>query len=215
MIVILPMRKGSKRLKNKNIKKINKKPLYKITINKLLKIKEIKKIIVTTDYNFKFSSKKIVVHKRPKHLTSNCNINKAIKDVIDNFKSEHYIQLHVTSPLLKSSTIRRAILYYKKNYIKYDTLISVTPLKKRFWTDQIKPLNHKLSDAPTTQNLKYIYEENSGFYIFSSKSFLRYNRRIGGRIKLFKISNLESFDIDTQDEFDIIKKILESENSKN
>ena len=52
-------------------------------------------------------------------------------------------------------------------------------------------------------------------YIFSSKSFLRYNRRIGGRIKLFKISNLESFDIDTQDEFDIIKKILESENSKN
>ena len=70
MIVILPIRRGSKRVKNKNIRKINKQPLYKITINKLLKIKEIDKIIITTDYNFRFSNIKIIILYRPNHLRS-------------------------------------------------------------------------------------------------------------------------------------------------
>ena len=30
-----------------------------------------------------------------------------------------------------------------------------------------KPYNHKLSEAPTTQTLKELFEENSGFHIFS------------------------------------------------
>ena len=76
-------------------------------------------------------------------------------------------------------------------------------------------MNHKLSDAPTTQNLKYIYEENSGFYIFSASSFIKNKSRIGKKIKLYKISNLEAFDIDTIDEFKLIKKIIESEKNKN
>ena len=209
MIVILPIRRGSKRVKNKNIRKINKQPLYKITINKLLKIKEIDKIIITTDYNFHFSNNKIIIHKRPKHLRSNCNINNVIKDVLQKFKSKYFMQMHVTSPLLEAKTIRKAILFYKKNHKKYDTLFSVTAIKKRFWTNKIKPLNHKIDAAPTTQNLEYIFEENSGFYIFSMKSFLKNKNRIGKKIKLFKISNLEAFDIDTEDEFNLIKKIAE------
>lgn len=215
MIVILPIRKGSKRIKNKNIKTINNQPLYKITINKLLKISEIKKIIITTDYNFKFSEKKIIVHKRPKHLRSNCNINKVIHDVIKNYQFEHYLQMHVTSPLLSSKTIKNAIKFYKLNHLRYDTLFSVTALRKRFWNDKLRPMNHKLSDAPTTQNLKYIYEENSGFYIFSKSSFIKNKSRIGKKIKLYKISNLEAFDIDTIEEFKLIKKIIESEKNKN
>lgn len=215
MIVILPIRKGSKRIKNKNIKIINNQPLYRITINKLLKISEIKKIIITTDYNFKFSNKKIIVHKRPNHLRSNCNINKVIHDVIKNYKFDHYLQMHVTSPLLSPKTIKNAIKFYKLNHSRFDTLFSVTALRKRFWNDKSRPMNHKLNDAPTTQNLKYIYEENSGFYIFSTSSFIKNKNRIGKKIKLFKISNLEAFDIDTIDEFNLIKKIIESEKNKN
>ena len=50
-IAIIPARKNSKRIKNKNIKLINNKPLIYIVIKILQKSKLFKKIIVSTDSN--------------------------------------------------------------------------------------------------------------------------------------------------------------------
>ena len=48
-VALLPMKKNSNRIKNKNFKIINGKPLYEWILNKLLKTKEIEKIIINTD----------------------------------------------------------------------------------------------------------------------------------------------------------------------
>ncbi len=96
-------------------------------------------------------------------------MNFVIKDVLNKFKEDEFIQLHATSPLLKRSTIEKAIQFYKKN--KFDSLFSVTRIQKRFWDSKSKPYNHKVSSSPTTQSLKILFEENSGFYIFNRKTF--------------------------------------------
>ena len=49
MIALIPARKGSKRLKDKNIKKILGKPLIVHTIEQAKKAKNISRIIVSTD----------------------------------------------------------------------------------------------------------------------------------------------------------------------
>ena len=49
MICIIPARKNSKGLKNKNIKKLNGIPLIKYTVNLAKKSKQIKKIYISTD----------------------------------------------------------------------------------------------------------------------------------------------------------------------
>ena len=49
MIAYIPARKGSKRIKNKNILKIGKQPLIEIVVRKLNKLNFIKKIFVSTD----------------------------------------------------------------------------------------------------------------------------------------------------------------------
>ena len=65
MIAILPIRKNSKRLINKNIKKINNKPLYQYILDTLIKSRKIKKIIISTDYNLKIKkNKKINIYSR-------------------------------------------------------------------------------------------------------------------------------------------------------
>ena len=51
MIAYIPARKGSKRIKNKNILKIGKRPLIEIVVRKLNKLSFIKKIFVSTDCN--------------------------------------------------------------------------------------------------------------------------------------------------------------------
>ena len=48
-LAIIPIRSGSKRLKDKNIKNYNKKPLVFNTISTALKSKLFKKIVVSSD----------------------------------------------------------------------------------------------------------------------------------------------------------------------
>ena len=72
MFAIIPARSGSKRIKNKNIKIFNKKPMIYWVIKKLKKNQAIKKIVVTSD-NVKILklAKKYgadILIKRPKKL---------------------------------------------------------------------------------------------------------------------------------------------------
>jgi CMP-N-acetylneuraminic acid synthetase len=48
-LAIIPCRKNSKRIKNKNLKKINDKSLVEITLNQAQKVKQIESIIISTD----------------------------------------------------------------------------------------------------------------------------------------------------------------------
>ena len=50
ILSIIPIRAGSKRLKNKNLLKLNGKPLVNHILDKLVSIQEITKIIISTDY---------------------------------------------------------------------------------------------------------------------------------------------------------------------
>lgn len=211
IIAILPLRKGSQRIKNKNFKKLNKKPLCYWIIKNLKKSKKIKKVIISTDYAFsKFKGlvdDKIILHARPKKLSNNCSMNLVIKDVLEKFNFDNFIQVHATSPNLNYRTLDKAINFYFKNYRKYDSIFSVTPIKKRLWSKNLMPINHNPSENPTTQNLKTILEENSAFYIFTRKSFYLSDNRIGIKPKAFPLSLEESFDIDTKEEFKLLEKI--------
>ena len=206
---ILPMRAGSKRIKNKNIRLINKKLLYEYILNTLIKSKYINKIIINSDIQKKFFRKiknsKVIYLERKKSLRGNCNMNDVISETIKNCDDEFYIQTHATNPLLNYKTIDNAISFYIKNKNKYDSIFSVTKIQKRLWNLNQKPINHKINDEPTTQNLIKIFEENSCFYIFSKKSFLKKNNRIGVKPKMFEISKFESLDIDEEIDINIAK----------
>jgi len=206
---ILPMRAGSKRIKNKNIRLINKKLLYEYILNTLIKSKYINKIIINSDIQKKFFKKiknsKVIYLERKKSLRGNCNMNDVILETIKNSNDEFYIQTHATNPLLNYKTIDNAISFYMKNKNKYDSIFSVTKIQKRLWNLNQKPINHKINDEPTTQNLIKIFEENSCFYIFSKKSFFKKNNRIGVKPKMFEISKFESLDIDEEIDINIAK----------
>ena len=63
LIAFIPARKGSKSIKNKNLKLINKKSLVEITIDQAIKSKIFKRVILSSD------SKKILeIGKKKKKL---------------------------------------------------------------------------------------------------------------------------------------------------
>lgn len=209
---LLPMRKGSQRIKDKNIRLINGKPLYEYIVATLLTVKRIDKIILNTDIptviqKYKDQQKFIVI-KREKRLKENCNINLVIENTLQGVEGEHFLQTHATNPLIRGETIYAAIKTYFNNLGGHDSLFSVTRLQKRFWDKKGRALNHNLCDPPTTQDVEPYFEENSGLYIFSRSSFMKNKNRIGVKPYLFETSFMESIDVDAPEELNLVKRLL-------
>lgn len=209
----LPIKLTSERVYNKNFRLIAGKPLFFYILNTLTNINLIDEIVidfddkqVVTEVQKYFKNIKFI--KRNKNLLDPYeSLNNLIFSNISNFKNEYIIQTHVTNPLLKGETIQTALL----SFLEVDQpMFSVSKFKSRFYNHNLKPLNHSLEKLLPTQKLKPLYEENSNFYIFSKKQFLEKKNRINEKSKIFEISKLESFDIDDEEDFEIVTKLLES-----
>jgi len=208
------MKGNSERVPNKNLKNFSGKPLYHKTLDVLLKSKYIDSVIINTDCS-KIESdlnsnyfNKTIIHKRPESIIGNyVSMNKIIEYDLSKLNSDIYIQTHSTNPLLLTKTIDSALekfLTFKK---KYDSIFSVSRTQKRFYDQNSLPLNHD-PNMLVTQHLKPIFEENSCFYIFSKKSFLSSNSRIGSRPFMYEIDKVQSIDIDENKDFIIAEAVF-------
>jgi len=186
ILAIIPARKGSKRLPNKNIMKINNKTLVEYAIESALDSKYIDDIVVSTDYNeikpiinkYRDSCCRIFYHRRPKHLRDNdISTQDVVDDVIHHYKNNYagYVVLQPTSPLRTSNDIDKGIEIYLSN--NYNSVISVveTSLGK--------------------------YKNNGAVFVFKDKMFP--NEKY-----LYTMSNDKSVDIDTQEDFNIAKELM-------
>lgn len=194
---IILARSGSKRIKNKNIKKFKNKPLINWTIDTAIKSNKFCNIIVSSD-SFKIleiaklASKKVLTLKRPKNLsvdTSSSEISAlhALKWYEKKFSKIDYIVLfQVTSPFRKNSTVKKII-----------------NLSNKYPEDQIVTISSQVDKKPN--GVLYLTPKNKLFTTknFSNSNFIPY---------LIKTKK-EMLDIDTPDDFKIAKKIIKK--SKN
>ena len=65
------------------------------------------------------------------------------------------------------------------------------------WQDGA-PINFDPDHFPRTQDLKPIYMETSGAFVFPKWVFEKYNRRVGVKPCLVEVEPIESSDIDTE-----------------
>ena len=126
IVAIIPIKSQSKRLKNKNFKKINGKPLYKYLLDKLKftnfdeiyvdsDSKEIEKYCKLKKFNF--------IKRLPKLALDNANGNDLLNFHSKIIKADIYFQLFITAPLLKIKTINNCIEKLKNNN-KYDSILT-------------------------------------------------------------------------------------------
>ena len=217
LVAILPMKANSERVKGKNFKLLNGKPLYKWVLDTLLSLKEINLIIINTDAyelikEFPFKSNKILIRERREELCGDfVSMNKIIKDDISNIDSKIYLMTHTTNPLLSKSTIQNAIRTYREKLLtsKCDSLFSVNVHQTRFYKKDGTPINHDSKNLIRTQDLEKWYEENSNLYLFTKESFLNNNNRIGSNPILYETPKHESLDIDDQNDWDFAEKLLD------
>ena len=202
---IVPIKRNSQRLRNKNFLKIDGTPLFLKIFNTLVKIKEINNIYCYTSDEriMKSLPRKIKYLKRPKYLDkNNVKANELFRYGIERIESEIIIICHATSQFISSSSITKGIKSLKTG--KFRSSLSVKPINKYSWY-KMKPLNYNPKNMKRTQNLDPIYSETGGFYAFFKNDYLKSNTRINKKIKFIEVSERESIDIDTRDDLEVAR----------
>lgn len=217
-IVFLPCRKGSQRVENKNTRDFAgiKGGLLAIKLQQLLDAKLVDKIILSSndeqvlEIGTSFDNRKITVIKRPDFLcSSSTSTDDLINYVPELVKCGTIIWTHVTSPFITGELYDKMIRKYYENINNFDSLMSVTALKKFIW-DKLSPINYDrtVEKWPRTQTLEPLFEINSGAFIADISIYQQKKDRIGENIFLYELSERESYDIDWQDDFDMAEIIF-------
>lgn len=204
---LLFMKHRSERVPGKNMRLLQGRPLFHWIVDTLSRCRYIKEIIINTDSEEIATSATehfaVTIHMRPEyllHISSN-EANQIMAYDLTRTAGEYFLQTHSTNPLLTAATMEQAVEDYFQGQSFHDSLFSVTPLRKRFYWADGRPVNHDPHQMIKTQDLPVIYEENSCLYLFSRTSFSRTNGRIGERPRLFPINPLEALDIDEEEDF--------------
>ncbi len=210
-LAIIPARKNSKSLKNKNIKKFKNKPLIYWTIKSALASKYISDVFVSTDckkianISIKYGAQ--VPFLRPKKLADdNTSTIKVLQHVLTILRDYDYlILLQPTSPLRSTKDIDDAIVkLLKKNAT---SLVSVTKVREHpslMYTIKKNDTLHKISKSPLSrrQDFTELFLLNGAIYIVKINHFLKYKKLIDLKTTPYIMPFERSFDID--DELDLM-----------
>ena len=210
---VIPVRKNSERLKNKNFLKFYKsKSLLEIKIQQLKKINYIDKIVVSSDSQIaaKIAKKNgVIFHQREKFFASSkCSGSDFFQNLAKSIECDYLGYFPCTSPIIKKNTYEHFLKDFLKNRKSFDSFNSATVLKKFLWKGK-KTINYKISKAPNSQNLPdNFYTITFGLNIIARKKMIKYKNIVGKRPKFFLVSKIESSDIDDSVDFNMIKSIF-------
>ena len=221
VLAIIPARKNSKRLPNKNILPLCGKPMIMWTIEAALKSKYIDRVVVSSDCpKILEIGRKLEVStvKRPAYLaTDTASSIEAIKHCIESIKDvyDYIILLQPTSPLRKSFHIDSAFkMLIKKDA---DAIISVVETEHSpEWSNKI-PQNGSMigfiKDSiinKRSQDLEKYYKLNGAIFICQRNKLLKQNSFfIDENVFCYIMEKEFSLDIDTIFDFKLAQFFMQ------
>lgn len=208
IVAVMPLKLVNERLPGKNTLMLGDKPLFHYELNNLLQIDRINEIYVycsTTDIE-SMLPKKIMFLKRPEYLDlPTSNFTQIFEQFVKKIDADIYIYAHATAPFITVNAMQKCLDAVESD--KYDSAFCATKIQDFLWQDNL-PLNFEADNIPRSQDLKPIYRETSGIYVFRKDVFEQYHRRIGKKPYIYETSYKEAIDINTIDDFKLAEALL-------
>lgn len=213
IVAFIPVRGGSKSIKNKNIMLIAGKPLVYWTVLACVKSKFVEKVFVSTDSEeiknvvdgFGFENVE-VIERSEKTASDEASSESALVEFCEKYNFEKVIFLQATSPLTKAEDIDGAI--EKMSDKGSDSLVSVVRRYQFLWNIDGKPMNYDPQNRPRRQEWEGYFVENGAFYISSRKNILDSKCRVSGEISFWEMSQETLFEVDESQDWQIIEKFI-------
>ena len=217
IIALIPAKKNSQDLKNKNFKKLNNFSLFELAILAAKKSKFINKIYLSSDSNEILNRGKkydINLIKRKKSLSTNsATANSLILDFInhnlkDDNKNYLIVYLQPTSPFRSNFHIDQAMRKLIKKKLR--SVLSVNENKNFFKSfkknkDILNPFFNDKYVTNNRQNLKKIYSPNGAIYIFYASDFIKNKKLSFVKSGYYLMNRIDSIDIDDKEDYELAK----------
>ena len=232
ILALILARGGSVRIPNKNIAKLNGKPLIAYTIEAAKKSKYINRIIVSTDdRDISLMSQKLGVEviKRPEIISMSSSTEyEAISHAVNELNGQNYVpdiivKLFPTSPFRTVESIDNAInILLQDNML--DSVRSVRLCKEhpyKMWMMKgqrlktiIPQCRTRLVEAYTRsyQDLPRIYVNNASIDVIRIENITKKKSVLGKEIAPFVMSEEESFDINTPLDLELAEYLIKKVN---
>lgn len=130
---------------------------------------------------------------------------------VEGYRPDAVVLLQATSPFRAPDTIANAVRMFEER--EADSLFTAVPTTPLMWRNAAEPqplydyLNRpRRQDIPSEDNL---YRENGSIFITKTTLLKRTGNRLGGKMVLYPLENLEAFDIDSDDDFAMAERLVE------
>tara|TARA_B100001123_G_C15230333_1_gene994898 strand:- start:735 stop:1454 length:720 start_codon:yes stop_codon:yes gene_type:complete len=225
---IIAARSGSKGVKNKNIKPLNKKPLIAYTIKSAIKSGVFEKIFVLTD-SIKYAkmAKKYgaeIPFIRPKKISRDLSTDNELYEFIFKFLNKKKIKppdffahLSPTVPIRSNNVIRKGVEYFYKKKRLFQGMRSVSEMSQtayrnlRIIDGKLCSITKKDFDLNKLNQPRQLYPKtyiaNGLIDIISTKSFLKNKTTHGKKVLPFVVNQLY-VDIDHKRDFEYAKFLM-------
>lgn len=214
--LIIPAKGTSKRLKNKNLYKMNGKTLVRMTCEKVLQCNNVHNVYLDTESDSiildvqDLFSQGLHLIRRPKELANNeIGANEMMIYGLHSIEeTDIIVQTFATSPMITSMTIDRCIEVFI-NSPEHDSFFSVIKLQEYFWDQNTKPINFNIKNLPNSFELEKIYMETHGIYGIYVNSLIKLKTRVGAKPLLIEIPKIEALDVNDIEDLELVKAIYE------
>lgn len=216
-LAIIPARKGSKRIKNKNIINFLGKPLISYSIKTAFSSKIFDNVIVSTDCkNIRKISEKfnasVPFLRKKKYSGDFISIKKVLKNAIFELETqnvEYHCLFYATAPMILKKDLISAFAKLKRNK-DANGIISVSkygsnPMRSLYINNKYLKFRYPNYKNKNSNRLKDIYFDTGGFFIVRTKNFLKSEDGFWKKMMSFPIPNYRSLDINDLDDFNLAK----------
>ena len=208
IIAIMPIKLHNERCPGKNLRLLGDKPLLQHELNnlKLTGLCDSINVYCSDEAVIPFLPVGINFVKRPKYLDlPTSNFTQIFDSFLETVDADIYVYAHATAPFITVETMQQCIDAVKSG--GYDSAFCAVKLQDYLWQDG-EPLNFDASNLPRTQDLKPIYQETSGVYVFTKEVYQKYRRRIGKKPFIKEVSFKEAVDIDNPEDFELAEALM-------
>lgn len=220
---VIPIRSGSQRVKDKNLREFGDTCLMALKIRNLLQVSEIDQIIVNTNSEEAIEMTQILAHdyeanggkqnrltfhrREEYYASSQCSGSEFFQHLGEVTDTDIFVYAPCTSPFIKPETISQCIqTFLAENGDNCDCVSTVSSIKEFMWLDG-KAINYDPKHAPNSQNLPNVVALNFGCTVTSKEDLVRNSNIIGKKPKFVIDSDIEAIDIDTPLDFYIAEQL--------
>lgn len=210
---VIPVRKGSQRVPDKNLRPFAGTTLLDNKLKSLLQVPELDEIIVNTNseaaielVELEYNNTKVKAQRREEYYASSqCSGSEFFKHLGEVTNTDIFIYTPCTSPFVKPETISKCIKQFIE-HPEFDCLATVSSVKEFMWLNG-KAINYDPQHAPNSQNLPDIVALNFGVTVVKKETLIANSNIIGKNPQFILTSDIEAIDIDTPLDFYIAEQI--------